>query len=78
MTVKKKIVAVFALIITVWILTPIPEGAIIFGLVTGATANQFLPLPYTIILSIVGAVFGALLFRKLHVLEKLRTILRGT
>jgi len=77
MTWKKKFVAALAIIVTIWFVSPIPEGAIIMSLITGGTGiNLGIPWYYSFIVALASFPITFYLGRRWRLLEKLKAMMK--
>lgn len=74
----KKLLAVIAIIIAIWIITPIPEGAIILGLLTGYAGFRVLPdWRYSLVIGLIGFFVGTFISWKFKILQRLKGYIKS-
>lgn len=74
MDLKKKIGSIIGVIIAFWILCPLPELSILFGLLTGGTASTYFNVPWwsSWLIAVFSVPIGYLVFNKVGLLDKIK------
>lgn len=67
----KKIAAIIGGIITIWLITPIPEVTIISGLLGGKALTNFVPDWMAWTGAIAGVLIGTVIVRHFNLIEKI-------
>lgn len=74
----EKVLSVLGLIVAIWLLCPLPEISIIIGLIGGSSVHAYFEIPAwsSYVGSIIGAIIGTLVLKKLSWLEKMKDFVR--
>lgn len=75
----EKIVTIVGIVVAIWLIFPLPEISILISLFGGESVSRILNVPrwVTYAGSIVGAIIGTLVLRKLGVIGKLKEWIRS-
>lgn len=75
----KKILTIVGLIVAIWLLCPLPEISLLVGFLTGSSVHAYFNVPAwtAYVGSLIGAIIGTIVLRKLGWISKMKNFIRG-